>query len=97
MTALANTEAVNMNYIIDESSRTSKSHGTLNPREPDIQTPMKKDKSNKRSHDEIAGMEVDTITSSKRIKESNTDHKIVILDLDESTNQEEIGKAVTIQ
>ena len=97
LTTLANTKVVNMDYIIEESSRTSKSQGALNPQEPNIQTPMKKDKGNKISQDEVVGMEVDTTASSKRIKESTEDQKIVILDLDESTNQEEIGKGVTIQ
>ena len=58
---------------------------------------MKKDKGKKIYHDEAIGMEVDTTSSSKRIKENTKDQKIVVLDLDESTNQEEIGKGVTIQ
>ena len=54
LTTLANVEAVNVDYIIDKISRALESHGTLNPQEPDIQTPMKKDKGNTISHDELA-------------------------------------------
>lgn len=98
MTTLANAEAIiNEDYIADERSRASESQSTLNLQELDIQTPMKKDKSNKRSHDEETRMEVDTTTSSKRIKGSTKDQGILVLDLDESINQEEIGKGVMIQ
>ena len=58
---------------------------------------MKMDKGNKRSHDEEVGMEVDTTASSKRIKGNTKDWEIVDLDLEESINQEEIGKGVMIQ
>ena len=67
--ALENVEVViNEDYIADESSRASGSEGTKNLQGLNIETPMKKDKGNKRSHDEVARMEVDTTTSSKRIK-----------------------------
>ena len=58
---------------------------------------MKNDKGNKISHDEEARMEVDITTSSKRIKGSTNDQEILVLDLDASINQEEIGKGVMIQ
>ena len=42
-------------------------------------------------------MGVDTTTSSKRIKGNTKDQEIVDLDLEESIDQDEIGKCVMIK
>ena len=87
MTALENAEVVNVDYITDESSRSSESQGTLNPQELDIEIHMKKDKGNKRFHDEATRMEIEITASNKSVKRSTNSQKNMILDLDESINQ----------
>ena len=69
LAALANAEdVINEKYIADVRSRALESHGTINPQELDIQTPMKKDKGNNRSLDEATRMEVDTTIQVKELK-----------------------------
>lgn len=98
LAALANANVViHEDCIADESSKASKSQGVVNQnnlQRLDIQTPMQKDKGNKRSHDEIAKMEIDATASSKRVKGIAKDQEVVDLNLEESINQEVIGKGV---
>ena len=101
LVALENAKGViNKDCIADENRKASKSEGVVkqnNIQRLDIQTPMQKDKGNNRSHDETIEMEIDATPSSKRDKGIAKDQEVLYLDLEESINQEVIGKSVMIQ
>ena len=63
-----------------------------------IQTPMQKERENKRTHKETTSMEIDPSTSSKRAKSFVLDKEIVDLENEESINQDfQVREGVLIQ
>ena len=63
-----------------------------------IQTPTHKGRENKRTYEETTGMEIDSPTSSKRVKSSVPDGDIVDLENEESINQDtQVREGVLIQ